>query len=186
MIDRNVQYPTRYKLTKVEGTDNIYDLTPAPGTITAEGTMINKSTLLQDATAAMYGLGTDAVPDEVLEILSKALLLSNGTYTDILGNEAVITKIEYGNYVGTGVGLSVTLNFEKTPKIVFVLAADGANYFGAIFINGANSTKLYGNDSYHLTCQWGDNSLTWSGSSGMTQQTSLNAPVLYYYLAIYE
>lgn len=67
MTDRNVQFPNRYQLVKVPGTDDIYDLTPAPGTITAEGTLINKATLLQDATAALYGLGTDAVPDEVFQ-----------------------------------------------------------------------------------------------------------------------
>lgn len=71
MTDRFVQYPNRYKLEKVEGTNDIYDLTPAPGTVTAEGTFLNKAALLKDATAAMFGLGTTAVPDDVLQELGK-------------------------------------------------------------------------------------------------------------------
>ncbi|WP_298030308.1 hypothetical protein, partial [uncultured Dysosmobacter sp.] len=75
MKDRQVQFPSRYRLVKVPGTDDIFDLTPAPGAVDEEGTLVNKSTLLKDATAALYGLGTEAVPDEVLAALSKAALL---------------------------------------------------------------------------------------------------------------
>ena len=38
---------------------------------TQEGTPINKASLLKDATAALYGLGTGAVPDDVLAELGK-------------------------------------------------------------------------------------------------------------------
>lgn len=71
MEDRNVQFPNRYRLTKVPGTDDIYDFEPVPGEVTEEGTFINKSTLLKDATAELYGLDTDAVPDDVLNVLSR-------------------------------------------------------------------------------------------------------------------
>lgn len=69
MKDRNVQYPNRYQLTKVNGTDDIYDLMPAPGTVTEEGTFINKANLLKDETAALYGLDGEAVPDDVLQAI---------------------------------------------------------------------------------------------------------------------
>ena len=69
MKDRSVQYPKRYRLTKIPGTDDIYDLDPAPGEITEEGTLINKGTLLSDETAAALDLGTDAVPDDALKAL---------------------------------------------------------------------------------------------------------------------
>ena len=36
-----------------------------------EGTPFNKSTMLKDATAALYGLGVDAVPDDVFAFLGK-------------------------------------------------------------------------------------------------------------------
>lgn len=35
------------------------------------GTPLNKATLLKDATAALFGLGTDAVPDDALKLLSR-------------------------------------------------------------------------------------------------------------------
>lgn len=70
MKDRNVQHASRFRLTKVPGTDDVYDLIPAPGEVYEEGTLINKSALLKDATAALFGLGTDAVPDDALNKLS--------------------------------------------------------------------------------------------------------------------
>ena len=69
--DRNVQYPQRYQLVKVEGTDDIYDLIPAPGEVSEAGTLINKATLLKDATAALFRMTNLAVPDDVLAYLGK-------------------------------------------------------------------------------------------------------------------
>ena len=37
---------------------------------TQEGTPLNKGTLLKDATAALYGLGADAVPDDAFVSLT--------------------------------------------------------------------------------------------------------------------
>ena len=85
MTDRNVQYPKRYQMVPVQGTTDIVDLTPAPGEIYDEGTMINKATLLKDTTAALFGLGTDAVPDAVLAYL--------GQYAQHWWKRRLITKI---------------------------------------------------------------------------------------------
>lgn len=71
MKDRNVQHASRFRLTKVPGTDDVYDLIPAPGEVYEEGTLINKFALLKDATAALFGLGTDAVPDDAFNLLSR-------------------------------------------------------------------------------------------------------------------
>ena len=68
MKDRVVQYPNRYKLTQVSG--DVYDLTPEPGIVTEPGTDLNKANLLKDDTAALYGLGADAVPDDVFAELA--------------------------------------------------------------------------------------------------------------------
>lgn len=65
MKDRIPLYPGRVTLTPVSGQANTYDMTRADQP-TEEGTPLNKNTLLKDATAALYGLGSDAVPDEVL------------------------------------------------------------------------------------------------------------------------
>lgn len=64
MRDRVPRYPGRVKLTPVSGQANVYDMTRADSP-TQEGDPINKSTLLKDSTAALFGLGSDAVPDDV-------------------------------------------------------------------------------------------------------------------------
>ena len=74
MRDRNVQYPYRYRLVKVSGTDDIYDLVPVPGQVTEQGTALGKATLLKDDTAALYGLTADAVPDDVLRLIAQRIM----------------------------------------------------------------------------------------------------------------
>ncbi len=51
------------KLTPVTGKNDTYDMTRADAP-TETGTPVNKATLLQDSTAALYGLGGNAVPDD--------------------------------------------------------------------------------------------------------------------------
>ena len=70
MQDRVSIYPGRVKLVPVAGQENTYDMVRADSP-TQEGTPLNKDSLLKDATAALYGLGTDAVPDDVLTLLSR-------------------------------------------------------------------------------------------------------------------
>lgn len=69
MKDRVPRYPGRVKLTPVAGQSNTYDMTRADRP-TETGTPVNKATLLKDDTAAMYGLGPDAVPDDVFKRLA--------------------------------------------------------------------------------------------------------------------
>lgn len=64
MQDRVPLHPGRVKLAPVAGEENTFDMTRADAP-TQEGTPLNKATLLQDWTAALYGLGTDATPDDV-------------------------------------------------------------------------------------------------------------------------
>lgn len=70
MKDRLPLYPGRVKLVPVSGQENVYDMTRADQP-TQEGDPLNKSTFLKDATAALFGLGADAVPDDVLAFLGK-------------------------------------------------------------------------------------------------------------------
>lgn len=84
MVDRNVQFPDHFRIEKVPGTDDIFKITPAPGEVHAEGDFLNKSSLLKDATAALYGLDTDAVPDDVLAFL--------GRFQKNLGNQYLWEK----------------------------------------------------------------------------------------------
>ena len=70
MQDRVPIYPGRVRLTPVSGQENTYDMVRADSP-TQEGTPLNKATLLKDATAAMFGLGSEAVPDDVLAFIGK-------------------------------------------------------------------------------------------------------------------
>lgn len=71
MKDRSVEYPNRYQLTQIAGTDNIYDVVPAPGEVTEEGTLINKGTLLSDMTAEKLGFAPtdDPTVDDALRVV---------------------------------------------------------------------------------------------------------------------
>ena len=77
MQDRVPLYPGRVTLTPVAGQENTFDMARADQP-TQEGTPLNKVTLLKDATAGKYGMDNTAVPDEVLDVLSKSVL--EGTY----------------------------------------------------------------------------------------------------------
>lgn len=72
MYDRSVEFPNRYRMTAVPGTSDKFDLIPAPGEVTNEGTAVNKAALLSDETAGLFGLGADAVVDDALKIASSA------------------------------------------------------------------------------------------------------------------
>lgn len=65
MKDRVPLYPGRVKLVPVAGQSNVYDMERADAP-TEAGTPLNKASLLKDATAAMYGLGAAAVPDDIV------------------------------------------------------------------------------------------------------------------------
>lgn len=70
MQDRIPLYPGRVKMTPVAGQANTFDMVRADDP-TQAGTPLNKATLLKDATAALYGLGASAVPDDVLAEIGK-------------------------------------------------------------------------------------------------------------------
>ena len=70
MQDRIPLYPGRVTMTPVAGQANTFDMVRADDP-TQPGTPLNKATLLKDATAALYGMGTGAVPDDVLAELGK-------------------------------------------------------------------------------------------------------------------
>lgn len=152
MQDRVSLYPGRVKLTPVAGQANTYDLTRADQS-TQEGTPLNKASLLKDSTAALFGLGTDAVPDDAFSRLSR---FHKGLGNEYLWEKSKLDEISYvnspdpnayppavsdgytytalgqlgnkvlivtGSYVGTGSG-QVTLSFSKPPKLLILSTFD--------------------------------------------------------------
>lgn len=70
MKDRISLYPGRVKLVPVEGQENTYDMVRADSP-TDPGTSLSKANLLSDPVAENFGLGADAVPNDVLDLLSR-------------------------------------------------------------------------------------------------------------------
>ena len=116
MQDRVPLYPGRVKMTPVAGQANTYDMVRADDP-TQAGTPLNKATFLKDATAALYGLGTGAVPDDVLAALGKYKQYwwrrrDNGHY--VLKETSVESPrtvyMSYSSVVTYTYGSSVTIN----------------------------------------------------------------------------
>lgn len=199
MKDRIPLYPGRVKLNPVTGQENTYDMVRADEP-TQEGTPLNKASLLKDATAALYGKGADAVPDDILSILSKAVLAVNGNLQDI-GGSNVGTRIETGSYVGTGTyGASnpCSLTFDFTPK--YIVISGSSNYNGSLIsiwigVHGCNLQVGNGNSATICTTTWLDNGISWYNNSnafdqangvGMDNETPNGILFTYRYIAIGE
>lgn len=196
MIDRNVEFPSRYHITKVDGTDDVYELVPAPGTVSAEGTPINKATLLTDTTAMLYGLDNTAVPDDVLKKLANAAFVENGSLTDVGGN-SVGVQIAIGSYTGNGkYGESNpnSLTFGFVPKIVFISGNSSSslrlyqgsinvvNEFGNAFsIPYSSSSNVY---AYGWYVSVTNNQVSWYTEFSSPEYQMNDSNSTYYYIAI--
>lgn len=69
MKDRIAACPGKVIMTPVPGEEHAYIMQRADEP-TEEGTPLNKAALLKDQTAALYGLGSNAVPDDVFQMLA--------------------------------------------------------------------------------------------------------------------
>ena len=136
MKDRVSLYPGRVKLVPVPGQENTYDMVRADSP-TQEGTPLNKDSLLKDATAALYGLGSDAVPDDLFQMLgglraviyvfaqsgtSVSMTKGGKTFTATADSEGVayLYPSEFGVWTVTAGSTSKTINIDKVA--VFYLA----------------------------------------------------------------
>ena len=191
MKDRIPLYPGRVKLNPVTGQENTYDMVRADEP-TQDGTPLNKASLLQDETAALYGLGVDAVPNDILSILSKAVLAVNGNLQDISGSNVGI-RIATGSYVGTGTyGPSnpSSLTFDFVPKLVIVTTQYGLQPYGDSYYSWAQGCLIWHYNQAYLRTFNGTlrftrsgNTLSWyfdSSVSGAENQCNASATTYYY------
>lgn len=157
-----------------------YDIGPLNSAgISQQGTPLNKASLLKDSTAALYGLGTDAVPDDVLSILSKAALVTGGSLFGVNG-DPVGPQIETGSYVGTGTSGSSSpnvLSFSRKPAIV-VVYMDGIKgllpsfndtkpswFYSFIWVRGQSQTDVRTDSYMTLSFSYNDGKdLSWFAS----------------------
>lgn len=96
-----------------------------PSGISQQGNPLNKNTLLKDETAALFGKSNTAVPDEIFQILSKALLINDdGSTASIAGKSPQGIKFQIVSYTGTGkYGESnpCSLTFDFAPDAILFL-----------------------------------------------------------------
>lgn len=176
MQDRIPVNPGRVLITPEDGSAAFYATMVRSDNPTQEGTPLNKATLLKDATAAMYGLGGDAVPDDVLERIP-----------DLIAGRA---QVATGSYTGTGTfGISNqnSLTFDFVPLFVFVTEQTLYGPKTIILANGQTKTSYLGasSSSYALTVSWNDNVVKWYVDSDGSADSQLNIKgAKYYYAAI--
>ena len=191
MENRQPTYPGRVKLTPVPGQENTYDMERADEP-TVEGTPLNKATLLQDSTAALFQLSGDtALPDKVFEILSNAAIVGEGGGLVTAGGVKVSQlEVESGSYTGTGTTNEMSITSEYGPPL-FVVITGGYEGIG-IFINNSQNLALstiypgYGNDPRLSSCDASvaANELTWSGTKAEIQLNKSGSKYKYLILSL--
>ena len=95
MKDRVPVNPGRVLIAPENGSSAYYATMTRADNPTQEGTPLNKNSLLKDSTAALFGLGVDAVPDDVLNAIKTLIDTANA-------NVNTKAKIASGSYTGSG------------------------------------------------------------------------------------
>lgn len=117
MKDRIVEYPNRYKLIAVAGQDGVYDLEAVPGTITENGTPINKASLLAEGVDKNFCLDSGGTVSEALKrtpMWSSYLAFVGNVNTDQL--DAAFGKNNEDRISGVGPALAMYARY-KNPSI---------------------------------------------------------------------
>lgn len=161
-------------MVQVEGTDDIVDLIPAPGTIYEEGTFRSKANDLSDAVAAMFGLGPNAVQNDVFSFLGKynqhcwtkrkreevvtkgaKIAMSESNLDSLIfsvstSNKSVAYNIEYADEVTVGDDFTISLVNPQTMS----LSID--TYSNANALKGKYVKRMIRNVSNSLVQNYGD------------------------------
>ena len=97
MEDRLVQYPNRVQLIQVDGQPGVYDIEAVPGTVTANGTPLNKATLLSDTVATL--VNNAATPNEALKYLAERVqpIKLGGTGANTV--EGILANLGIADYI---------------------------------------------------------------------------------------
>ncbi len=153
--DRVVEHPHRYKLTKVAGSEDVYDLEQVPGTVTDMGTSVNRqlfnsidSALLcthsKTGTVHTFTLNSNVasfVPGQTIYTVKAALTASievGDTFTLTDGTTSytgIVPKTsEGGNY-------RVTLFQELSPVVIFEVNLGGSAKHA--FFRGGGQKRLF-------------------------------------------
>lgn len=180
MKDRVPLYPGRVKLNPVSGQPNTFDLVRADQP-TQEGTPLNKASLLNDATAALYGLPNTAVPDDVLSKIKTLIDSANA-------NANTKARIATGSYTGTGTsGASNpnSLTFSFPPEFLVVFPNQKANRLFLVRGMTESNTMPSGASDGNVAVAWDGSTVSWYVTKLTNAGLQLNQQgIQYFYFAI--
>lgn len=117
MKDRVAVNSGRVLITPESGSPYYATVTRADNP-TQEGTPLNKASLLKDATALLFGLGADAVPDDVL-VAIKSMIDDANAHADTKAKVEVLSYVGTNTY-GSSNPCSLTASF--APEIFWLIA----------------------------------------------------------------
>lgn len=153
------------------------DLGPLnPAGLNVRGTDLNKETLLKDSTAALYGLGANATPDQILAKIQP--------YLNNIGKKGNCQFYSF-TYVGTGASGpsgARTHTFPHKPIVVFIQASG----YTAAMLNGSARAEARPDTSYPATLTWGPKSLTIQGYAGEPWSSFNTANGTYFVVALLD
>lgn len=192
MEDRIPANPGRVLVTPENGGSAYYATLTRADNPTQEGTPLNKANLLTDATAALFGLDANAVPNDVFSTV-RTLIARNAT--DIANG----VKIEAGSYTGTGTkGASYpnSLTFDFVPKVVIIRpdydaskATSQVPQYIFVWLEGMSVVTSYlgstaGTSNTNNVVTQNGNTLSWYNAGGSDAAYQFNTAMAYRYVAL--
>ena len=124
MTDRVPANPNRRLIIPEDGAPPFYATIERADNPIQEGTLLDKAALLKDATAALYGLTSAAVPDDVLKKARELITAAQNTANSASSTANQVysrARIEIGSAVATDTGV-LNLSF-GIPWKLFILAS---------------------------------------------------------------
>lgn len=105
-----------------------------PAGVSQQGTPLNKDTLLKDATAAMFGLGTDAVPNDVLSWIGKYNQYWWSRRVMCYKEKQVFHSSEYNLATGSGgnIQYSDSINISQVDGAITLVSPKTLSAWGAL------------------------------------------------------
>lgn len=196
MYDRVSQNPGRVLITPEDGSGAFYATLALADNPTVVGTPLNSATLLSQATAALYGLGADAVPDDVMKKARSLITTAQNTASDkskvVVGQYAGVDVNEYGGSI-----TPVSLSFSGTPIGVFILMRTAGKvslpscFIRPCKIGFVGFSAFYDSSSGSQQLNVSASPVTWGGSSVTITATDVRFSLnlsgnTYYYIAFLE